>query len=82
MHQQNTSDRRNVHHEDRFGEHKRAIQHKIYDAVPQNFNEKGHWPHPTHIGQRSAMMMMMAASFADPHLCDLASFFGLFFAFF
>ena len=27
---------------DRFGEHRRAIQNKTTDAVPQHFNQKGH----------------------------------------
>ena len=27
---------------DRFGEHRRAIQHKTDDTVPQHFNPKGH----------------------------------------
>ena len=27
---------------DRFGEHRRAIQNKTTDVVPQHFNQKGH----------------------------------------
>ena len=27
---------------DRFGEHRRVIQHKTDDTVPQHFNPKGH----------------------------------------
>ena len=75
-------DRRNVHYETDLENTKEPYNTRPTTQYHSLLSRKDIGPTPTtDIGQRSAMMMMMAASFADPRPSDLAAFFGLFFAF-